>query len=244
MSGPPLFRRLATLVLVVVASVGLAVPATAAAPPSPEHCATTLRCDLGEIARMPVADRAHFVRLVQRYGTRYERDFRRWAAIAAVLDAQRDWGVGDPGSWLAVTGSGLLEALERSLVVARRPGADDFGNPGTGEWAAYLVDLRAGRLDHRPVHDREWGAAEQVALDHGERVAGGRGLVPTSGERRFKQLTDLFRWAMQHQEELSRVLGPLAPCCGGSPTSATRRSSGSPVRWRSRSPSARPGHKR
>ncbi|MBO8183932.1 hypothetical protein [Streptomyces spirodelae] len=190
------------------------VPAASATLRTPAgNCATTLRCDLAELERVSMADRVEMVRdLQRRHGPVFEPGFRRWAAIAGVMSAARDRGIGGPGTWMSVTNAGLLEAMERGLARGLDPEADSYGNPGALRWSSYLTNLAAGRLTSRPRHDEEWSKAEQTSLDHGDRIARTRfGLRPTPSEQRFKQLTDLYRWAMQHEKELPAQLGALTP---------------------------------
>ncbi|GAB2753733.1 hypothetical protein GCM10027174_31310 [Salinifilum aidingensis] len=173
---------------------------------------------MAEFDRMPMSQRVLFVRLLQReHGGQFEPDFERWAAIAGVMSAARDRGLGEHGTWMSVANSGLLEAVERAVAAARdgedtgpRPGTAD--NPGIRRWENYLVDLANGRLTARPVHDEAWSRAEQVSLDHGDHVARSDYQIrPTSAEERFKRFTDLYRWAMQNEDELPEALGTLAP---------------------------------
>jgi len=207
--------RVVVVALALLAMLAGPVPSASAArlkAPTAD-CATTLRCDLAELERMSMADRVELIRELQRqHGPAFEPGFRRWAAIAGVMSAARDRGLGDSGTWMSVTNAGLLEAMERGLARGRDPEADVYGNPGAARWATYLTDLAAGRLAARPRHDKEWSTAEQTSLDHGDRVARAEfGLRPTPSEQRFKQLTDLYRWAMQHEQELPAQLGNLAP---------------------------------
>lgn len=203
--------RSASIGVALTAVLGLVTPVEADPVPSPEECATELYCDLDVFTRMPIDDRIAFVHLVQRQASDFEPGFRRWMAVVGVLKAARDHGVGEPGTWVAITGAGLLEGIERGTAVAGPPQRNVPGNPGTARWAGYLEDLNAGELDHPPTHDRVWSNAEQVSLDHGAEVAEEYGVRPTEAERRFKMLTDLGRYALRNQDELSVVLGPLAP---------------------------------
>ncbi|MFI8849985.1 hypothetical protein [Streptomyces sp. 891-h] len=207
--------QVAVVALTLLTMLAGPVPAaSAAALRAPaENCATTLRCDLAELERVSMADRVEMVRdLQRRHGPAFEPGFRRWAAIAGVMSAARDRGVGGPGTWMSVTNAGLLEAMERGVARGLDPEADVYGNPGALRWSSYLTNLAAGRLTARPRHDEEWSKAEQASLDHGDRIARTRfGLRPTPSEQRFKQLTDLYRWAMQHEKELPAQLGALTP---------------------------------
>ncbi|MGI5347378.1 hypothetical protein ACQEU8_04200 [Streptomyces sp. CA-250714] len=207
--------RVVVVVLALLAMLAGPVPDASAAPAQAPagDCAATLRCDMAELERMSMADRVELVRaLQQRHGQAFEPGFRRWAAIVGVMSAARDRGLGDPGTWMSVTNAGLLEAMERGLAHGRDPDADVYGNPGALRWSTYLTNLAADRLVSRPRHDEEWSTAEQASLDHGDRIARTEfGLEPTPSEQRFKQLTDLYRWAMQNEKELPAQLGTLAP---------------------------------
>ncbi|MEU2723111.1 hypothetical protein [Streptomyces smyrnaeus] len=200
-----------TLLAMLAGPVPVASAAALQAPPG--DCATTLRCDLAELEPVPMAERVEMVRdLQQQHGPAFEPGFRRWAAIVGVMSAARDRGVGGPGTWMSVTNAGLLEAMERGLAHGLDPEADVYGNPGALRWSSYLTNLAAGRLTSRPRHDEEWSKAEQASLDHGDRIARTQfDLRPTPSEQRFKQLTDLYRWAMQHEKELPAQLGALTP---------------------------------
>jgi hypothetical protein len=211
MRVPPLLRRLSTVGLAIVATISVVPVAEASRPPSPAECAETLRCDLDQFARMPLDDRVAFVRLLQRRASEFEPNFQRWNAIVAVLKAQRDHGHAEPGTWTAITGAGLLEGIERGTELAGGS-ASAAGNPGSDRWAAYLTDLAAEKLTYPPTHGEVWSNSEQVSLDYGDQVSREQyGQTATAEEQRFKQLTDLGRWALRNQKQASEALGPLAP---------------------------------
>lgn len=99
-------------------------------------------------------------------------------------------GSGAPGSWVSYVDAGILEGIERGIVIAQGRSADTFGNPGSLRWASYLTELRDGLLTARSVHDKAWSEAEQASTEHGVALAVKVHGVPASGvEQRFYQFS-------------------------------------------------------
>lgn len=148
-------------------------PAGAATHRGPAECAAALDCDAETINLMTMQERLEFLQAMSAGPTAellpgYEP---RWGNIEGIITFFRDRGMGAPGTWVSYVDAGILEGIERGLVIALGRGTATFGNPGAQRWATYLTDLSQGHLGNRSAHDRAWSEAEQASTDHGVHLA-------------------------------------------------------------------------
>ncbi|GGP78810.1 hypothetical protein [Saccharothrix coeruleofusca] len=200
-------KRLGWLIVVALLA-GLPAPGTAsAAARSPADCAAALDCTAAEIDRMAMDERLELLRALQRGPAAVFGATDRWRNVEGVIAFFRDRGLGAPGTWVSHVDAGILEGIERGVAIALGRSTDGFGNPGSAEWADYLIALRRGELAERAAHDRAWSEAEQAATDHGvvlaERV---RGLRPTAVERRFFLFSEFYRWTLRNRPAVLDLL--------------------------------------
>jgi hypothetical protein len=112
----------------------------------------------------------------------------------------RDHDMGAPGTWVSHVNAGVLEGIERGIAIALGRSDDDFGNPGSAEWAKYLTRLQGGELTTKSVHDLAWSEAKEVGTDYGIALAEKvHGTQPTEVERRFLLFAQLYNWGMRNR---------------------------------------------
>jgi hypothetical protein len=172
-------------VLDLVAAPGIA---TADAHRSAVQCAASLDCTAAEIDLMTMPERLEFVRAMSAGPSSavIPGYTPRWRNIEGIIEFFRDHALGAPGTWVSYVDSGIVEGIERGILIAAGHSSDTFGNPGAALWAKYLTDLRAGALAARSVHDRVWSEAEQASTDYGVVLAEQVNRVPATGvEQRF-----------------------------------------------------------
>jgi len=187
-------RRLAVVALVFALALP-AAPAVAETRRTPADCAVALDCTAEDINLMSMAERLTFVRAMQSGVGAGLGVGDRWRNIEGVITFFRDKGLGAPGSWVSYVDAGIVEGIERGLAIAVDPSADDFGNPGSRLWAAYIT----AEHPDRAAHDRAWSKAEQASTEHGVAVAESHGQYATVVERRFYLFSETYRWALRNR---------------------------------------------
>ncbi|POM26021.1 hypothetical protein BTM25_04050 [Actinomadura rubteroloni] len=196
----------AAVLLVAPASAASAVPAATV---SPRACAETLACRIGDIARMPMADRLMLVHALQEGRAQsFEKGFARWNVIEGVIQVFLDEKMGAPGTWASYTNAGDIEAILRGVALAAGVSDDDYGDPGARPWARYLTDLKAGRLARKAVHDNEWGTAEQAAIDWGRDPANNP-AHPDRSENAIFVASQAYRALLRNEPAIITVLRTL-----------------------------------
>jgi hypothetical protein len=183
-------------VFALLAGLLTPLPAAAALP----DCTAALECTAADVDRMTMDERLEFVRAMQSGPAAQLGASDRWRNIEGVITFFRDHGMGRPGSWVSYVDSGIVEGIERGIVIALGRSADGFGNPGSQAWASYLIRLKNGQLSVRNVHDRAWGEAEQASTDHGVVLAEQvHNVRPTAVERRFFMFSEFYRWVLRNR---------------------------------------------
>ncbi|MFD1050104.1 hypothetical protein ACFQ1S_33575, partial [Kibdelosporangium lantanae] len=131
----------------------------------------------------------------------------RWGNIEGVISFFRDHSMGAPGTWVSYVDSGIVEGIERGVVIALGRSDDGYGNPGSARWASYLTRLHNGELTVRDEHDRAWSEAEQASTDHGVDLAENvHGIKPSAVERRFFLFTQFYRWTLRNRPAVLDML--------------------------------------
>jgi hypothetical protein len=201
-------KRLGWIVVVLALMTGLVAPAPAfAAARTPTDCAAALDCTVAEINLMSMDDRLELVRLMQSGPAAELGATDRWRNIEGVITFFRDHGMGAPGTWVSYVDAGIVEGIERGIAIALGRSADDFGNPGSREWATYLTTLHTGQLAVRNVHDKAWSMAEQASTDHGVTIAEQvHKIKPTAVERRFFLFSEFYRWTLRNRPAMLDLL--------------------------------------
>ncbi|UJW33126.1 hypothetical protein L3Q67_04855 [Saccharothrix sp. AJ9571] len=199
--------RAVLLTLLSALLIGGAAPAVAHA----EDCTATLECTAEDINLMSMPERLAFVRemsagpaaeLLPGYAP-------RWRNIEGIIGFFRDHQMGAPGSWVSYVDAGIVEGIERGLVIALGRSTDTYGNPGSALWADYLTKLRNGKLTGRAAHDRAWSLAEQASTEHGVRLAEDvHGVAANAVEERFFAYSEFYRWVLRNRPPLLDLLSP------------------------------------
>jgi hypothetical protein len=186
-------------------------PASAATHRGPSECAAALDCDAETINLMTMQERLEFLQAMSAGPAAellpgYEP---RWGNIEGIITFFRDRGMGAPGTWVSYVDAGILEGIERGLVIALGRGTATFGNPGAQRWATYLTDLSQGRLGNRSAHDRAWSEAEQASTDHGVHLAEDlHGQAASAVEARFFQFSEFYRLTLRQRPLLLGLFSP------------------------------------
>ncbi|MBA8927200.1 hypothetical protein BC739_004406 [Kutzneria viridogrisea] len=186
----------------------VATPPHVPLPRAGQCCEHGLDLGLDELDALSMHDRRTWLRHVESHQvSRLVTVWDRWRNIEGVLEFFRDRGVGESGSWASIVDAAILEGIERGTAIALGVGQDTFGNPGSTEWANYLLRLQAGRLTKRSVHDAAWSRAEQTATEYGVALAKSRGVRPTGPEWRFFQFSQVYRWLLRNEPTALLALG-------------------------------------
>jgi hypothetical protein len=194
--------------VVAAALVAGLVVAPAAASASGAECKAALSCTIADIDLMSMDERLAFVRSIESGPAVALGAGDRWGNIEGVIMFFRDHGMGAPGTWVSYVDSGIVEGIERGVVIALGRSDDGFGNPGSAQWASYLTRLKNGQLGQRDVHDKAWSEAEQASTDYGVHLAEQvHDIKPTAVERRFFLFSEFYRWTLRNRPV---VLGLLA----------------------------------
>ncbi|PXX53897.1 hypothetical protein DFR70_12618 [Nocardia tenerifensis] len=136
-----------------------------------------------------------------------------WRRLEGVVAFFEEADLGEPGSWISRVNATVIEAVQRGIVLAADPAADDFGNPGSRAWADYLAVVTGGAPEPNAAA-RAWSWARRVAIDHGKRWAAAHGTTPSPVQARFLMLADLGSLAVAHRTVMDAVLayaGLLGP---------------------------------
>ncbi|HEX2130278.1 MAG TPA: hypothetical protein VHH15_01865 [Actinophytocola sp.] len=192
-------RRALVLVLVVLLGSGLVAPAAADTRRTPAECVAALDCTAEDINLMTMAERLEFVRGMQSGPGALLGVTDRWRNIEGVITFFRDKGLGAPDSWVSYVDAGIVEGIERGLAIALGRSTDDFGNPGSALWAAYVTGVAEGSFATRGAHDRAWSAAEQASTEYGVVLAERHGQYATPVEERFYQFSETYRWTLRNR---------------------------------------------
>lgn len=239
MRVPRLLRRLSTVGLAIVATISVVVPvAEASRPPSPApaECAETWRCD--RPVRTDTSRRPHRIRPtapspglgVRAELSALERD--RGCPEGTTRSRPRRAGHLDRDHWSAAVGR------NRTRNRARRRIRQRCRQPGLGSLGGISHRSRSRRT-HLPADTRR-GLGVTRSKSHWITVTkspasstGGR-RPPRSNGASNSPISGVGRSGIRSKPP--RRSARSRPCRGGSPTRATRRATGSPVKSRSRSP--------
>ena len=197
-------RRTPWLAACAALIASLLTPLTATAAPD---CVTTLTCRIADIDRMTMTERLAFVQAIEHGPAAGLGANDRWGNIEGVISFFRDHAMGAPGTWVSYVDAGIVEGIERGVVIALGRSDDGYGNPGSAKWASYLTRLHNGELTVRNEHDRAWSEAEQASTDHGVDVAENtHGIKPSAVERRFFLFTQFYRWTLRNRPAVLDIL--------------------------------------
>lgn len=113
-------------------------------------CWTELSCSFHEIESMSMSTRLSYVRYMEsRFGAL--KSSSQFRAIEGVIQFFIDKGIGGPGTWVSYVDAGIVEAIERGGAIALGIGKSTGGNPGSAKWAAFLKNMKNGKLGNRNV---------------------------------------------------------------------------------------------
>lgn len=118
--------------------------------PGVPSCWIKLNCSFHQIEDMSMATRLAYVRYMEsRFGTL--KSSKQFRAIEGVIQFFIDKGIGGRGTWVSYVDAGIVEAIERGGAIALGIGKSTGGNPGSAKWAAFLKDMKNGKLGNRNV---------------------------------------------------------------------------------------------
>ncbi|NUS44565.1 MAG: hypothetical protein HOQ24_12865 [Mycobacteriaceae bacterium] len=158
------------------------------------------------VDQMSMPDRLVFLQSLRDGPARALGAGDKWLNLEGVITFFRNFGLGEPGTWVSWVNAGVLEGVGRGVALALDETADDYGNPGAHAWAQYLRQLAAGELATEYAHAQAWSLAKKVGTDYGVALAARHGLTPTPVEQRFLRIAEAYNWAMGNRAPVDALV--------------------------------------
>lgn len=119
------------------------------------ECWAKLSCSYHQIESMSMPTRLSYVRYMEgRFGSL--KSSNQFRAIEGVIQFFIDKNIGGPGTWVSYVDAGIVEAIQRGGAIALGIGKSKGGNPGSAKWAAFLTNMKNGKLGNRSVRERNF----------------------------------------------------------------------------------------